>query len=233
MFVKATLCAALLALAAAPAASASQRATVKSELVWGGAGSGGGQAQMEGSIESPRPRCLKNRKVRIFGINEAGSKWISADLSSDNGFWGGEGPFADANGVRAKMARKKVGRKRYCSGDTVRFMFPSFPPFPRPASRVTYPTVITMDGSSSGPEEVSGEGSITARRACRENRRVTVSGLSAEGAEFAGFDRASRNGYWGAGGPANGTDGVRAEVAELRIRPGRKCAAASTEYNAP
>jgi hypothetical protein len=71
-----------------------------------------------GEIESPGSACLATREVSLLA--KAGPRFerFSRDVSSDNGFFGGEGTQADGPPAKFKVVvrRKRLGPNRVCSG---------------------------------------------------------------------------------------------------------------------
>jgi hypothetical protein len=213
-------------LASAPAAEATPRAKLPSSLEANGLGYGPGEANLEGFVESGRAACLKNRRVSIFSIRQnGGAKLISVDRSSRNGFWGGSGETSTPKAFRAVMPPRDISRRKTCAGDRLRVQVPTGPGRPR----VEFPTTLSLDGSTASPTSVSTEGVIEARKPCRAKRRVDLFALTTGGPQFFGFDRASRNGYFGGEGAATDANGARA-VAPAKDLPGPdSCAEASDE----
>jgi hypothetical protein len=216
----------LAGLALAPAVEAAPRAKVPSSLQENGLGYGPGEANLEGFVESERAACLRNRHIRIFAIRQNGSpKLISVDRSSLNGFWGGEGETSVPKAFRAVMKPRDLSRRKTCGGDRIRVPVPSGPG--RPAAREELPTTVDLDGGQLSPTFVSTDGVIQARRACRSKRRVDLLALTTGEPELVDFDRASRNGYFGGGGPTENANGIRALAPAKNIRGPHTCAEGS------
>jgi hypothetical protein len=224
-------------------AAATAIAVMGAALEAGGASAGGGslratfpstvevtrivfiQPAGSGEVHAARDSCLSNRAVRIIALTDAGPVRISRDRSSDNGFWGGEGPAANVNGIRAVMAPKRLGPGKRCRGDTDEF---SIRPAAREARRETFPTQIELLQLNVG-EKTFVNGILTARATCRANRRVRIAAITDGQPRLVDTDRASDNGYFGGGGTAPGATGVRASAPVKRLGPNRRCAAASTQ----
>jgi hypothetical protein len=217
---------AIVTIGPAAAAESAPRAKVASSLEIDGRGYGPGEANVDGFIESGREACLENRRIRMFAIRQGGkAKALSVDVSSMNGFWGGEGETSTPKAFRVVMSPRDISRRKTCTGDRTREQIPTGPGF----ARTEFPTGLVLDGSSSTPTSFQAEGSITARKACRSKRRVNIFGLTVSGPVFAGFDRASRNGFFGGGGEVSGVMDVRA-VAPAKDLPGPdSCAEGSDE----
>jgi hypothetical protein len=217
-------------LAAAPASHATPRAKVKSTLEIGGFGYGPGEANVEGVILSKRAACLKNRRVEMFAIRQNGKpRPLSVDRSSLNGFWGGVGESNEPpKAFRVVLKPRDLTRRRTCGGSKERVQIPFGPGFAR--MRAEFPTTLMLHGSTTTAESVSTDGTITARRACRAKRRVDIFGLTPSGPVFAGFDRASRNGYFGIiDGSASGATDVRAVAPAKGLPGGDTCGEGSDE----
>jgi hypothetical protein len=180
---------------------------------------------MQGRVESPRDACLRNRIVRMSTVTDGEPLPLDRDRSSDNGYWGGEGPVVPGDEIRfrVRMKPKRLGPHRRCAGDAdVRIPGPG-----RLAARVTYPTSLFLGGASLGVS-VHVEGRVVAREACRRNRRVRITALTPAGDFFMGTDRASDNGYFGGGGtPPEAANGLTVVAPTKRLGPGRRCAQAA------
>ena len=210
--------------------STAAAATVPSTVEIEGYGYDLNRGAMHGVVESPRAACLKNRVVRMSTETDGERRPLSVDRSSDNGFWGGEGTIEPGDPVifRAKLLPKRLGPNRRCAGDTHERVAGG----PMRA-RTTYPTSIGIDGASIG-NSVSADGRVSAREACRKNRRVRIIALTPGGDFLVDADRASDNGFFGGGGESpEHADGVRASAPVKRLGAGKRCAAASDEVSAP
>jgi hypothetical protein len=74
-----------------------------------------------GHLESPRHKCLPNRKVQIVAHFPSGNRVLDTDRSSRNGFWEGLGNFIGADSAEAKVVRKRTGRpghRHVCKADS-------------------------------------------------------------------------------------------------------------------
>jgi hypothetical protein len=86
----------------------------------------GDQVGGAGNVVSAR-RCLARRTLEVFDFDDGvRGKFRASDVSSRNGWWGA---FGDSNsqGVRLKLAPKRLGSGDRCGGDTY-----SYDPDPNP-----------------------------------------------------------------------------------------------------
>jgi hypothetical protein len=180
-----------------------------------------------GVIESPRAACILNRKTSLLSRAGSGYEPFARDVSSDNGFFGGDGTQADGPPTKFKavVRRKRLGPSRTCSraSDVV-----TVPTGPGGRARTTFPTTVGIFGAAIGDTDFA-VGRVTARGACRKNRRVEIVALRNEGDLTVDADRASDNGYFGGGGPAPSSEGVRARAPQKALGGGDRCAAASAD----
>ena len=180
-----------------------------------------------GQIESPRAACVANRKATLLAKADSRFEPFARDVSSDNGFFGGDGTQADGPPTKLKVVvrRKRLSPSRTCAraSDAV-----TVPTGPGARPRTTFPTAVGIFGAGIG-DTVFAVGRVTARQACRKNRRIAIVALRDEGDMTVDADRASDNGYFGGGGPAPSSEGVRAVAAQKPLGGGDRCAAASAQ----
>lgn len=205
--------------------STAAAATVPSAVEIRGFGYDLNSGAMNGIVESPRAACLRNRTVRMWTVTDGVRRALSVDRSSDNGFWGGSGTVdpSEPPTFHARMKPKRLGPTRRCAGDSdVRTPGGGKGAF----RRVIYPTGIGIGGAAIG-ETVLIDGKVTAREACRKNRRVRIVAVTPGGNFRVDVDRASDNGFFGGGGqPPEPATGARVIAPEKRLGPGKRCAGA-------
>jgi hypothetical protein len=79
---------------------------------------------VEGTVESPKAKCLPRRKVKLFAIYpDQSQQLIAATKTRENpaGLWTGEGDFTGAIKIKAKVLRKNIGptgHRHICKSDT-------------------------------------------------------------------------------------------------------------------
>ena len=202
-------------------------ATIPTTVEIGGYGYDLDVRAMNGQVFSARRACVRNRTTDLLAKSGSRFRRFSQDVSSDNGFFGGDGTQSGGPPTKFKVVvrRKRLGRNRVCSGASDTATTPSGP---GGLARTTFPTSIGLLTAGSG-DSVSALGVITARKACRKDRRVAIIALRSEGNETIDVDHASDNGYFGGGGPAPDSEGVRVSAPAKPLGDGDQCAAASDE----
>ena len=97
---------------------------------------GSGIAGTHGNIVSKRRACLSARVVRITAVVADKRVGLSPDVSSLNGYWGGEGASDAPDEYRVRMKPKRISKRTRCSGDRDSYILRQAQP------RTTFPSQI-------------------------------------------------------------------------------------------
>jgi hypothetical protein len=64
-----------------------------------------------GTVSSPNPKCVADRRVKIISLTPNGPKLIDTDRAGRDGSFSGGGNFGDqVDGIRVKATRRSIGR---------------------------------------------------------------------------------------------------------------------------
>jgi hypothetical protein len=213
------------AIGASPAHAAERRATIKSTVDLTGTSFSPGTAGANGSILSKRAACLSKRVVRITAILAGERMVLSTDVSSLNGYWGGDGASDPPDELRARMKPKRLSKRKRCSGDRDSLVLR------RATARETIPSVLQYQQLAYAGDQVGGAGNIDSSRRCRARRTVKVFDFD-DGVRgpLRARDVSSRNGWWGAFGPST-SQGVRLSLLPKRLGSGDRCGGDSISYD--
>jgi hypothetical protein len=209
-----------------PAAGAEAK-TIKSTVEVLGSSAGSGTVAANGDIESPRDRCLSKRVIRITAFVGEERVRLRTDVSSRNGYWGGDGAATDfPDEIRARMKPKRLSKRARCAGDTDSSLNMRAQP------RTTFPGEIQYVTLAYAGGEVGGSGNIVSVRRCLAGRKLKVFDFDdgVRGKRVRASDVSSRNGYWGAFGPSD-SEGVNLTLVKKRLGAGNRCAGKSYSYD--
>ena len=207
-------------------AAGAEARTIKSTVELTGGGYGSGFANANGHILSKRPSCLSGRVVRITAVVDLKRVPLRTDVSSLNGYWGGDGVSDPADGFQARMQPKRISKRKKCSGDRDS----SF--LPRAQPRTTFPGTLQYFQLAYSGDQVGGAGNIESVRRCLARRKVKVFDFDdgVRGDRLRASDVSSRNGWWGALGPSD-SQGVNLTLVKKRLGPGKVCGGESYSYD--
>jgi hypothetical protein len=152
---------------------------------------------------------------------------LRTDVSSLNGYWGGDGVSDPADGFQARMQPKRISKRKKCSGDRDSFLLPRAQP------RTTFPSQIQYFQLAYSGDQVGGAGNIeSAKRRCLARRKLRVFDFDdgVRGSGVRASDVSSRNGWWGAFGDSN-SEGVNLTLVKKRLGPGKLCGGESYSYD--
>lgn len=195
------------------------RATTPSSVGIHGWGFAGDKVSAHGRVTSPRRACFDRRVVRVYALPAGGKDpvLLDTDATSRKGYWGAIGKSDSTVGIRATIARKRIGKNRYCAkSETVSVFRPT-----APRRRAEAPTSLSIFTAAIGLQHFHGVGKVNSRKPCKTRRRVELSAVGKD--KVAGFDLASRNGYFGLDGEATAPDGWRITAPAKRISDKLSC----------
>jgi hypothetical protein len=207
-------------------AAGAEARTIKSTVELTGGGYGSGFASAHGNILSKRSDCLSGRVVRITSVVDLKHVPLRTDVSSLNGYWGGDGVSDPADAFQARMKPKRISKRKRCSGDRDEYFLPRAQP------RTTFPSQIQYFQLAYAGGQVGGAGNIESVRRCLARRKVKVFDFDDDerGAKLRASDVSSRNGWWGAFGDSS-SEGVNLTLAKKRLGPGKLCGGESYSYD--
>jgi hypothetical protein len=213
------------AVAAVCGASEAHAATIKSTVDHTGTTFGPGFVGVRGNILSTRHACLSRRVVRMTALVAGERIQLSTDVSSLNGYWGGEGASGPPDEIRIRMKPKRLSKRRRCSGDRDSYIVREAQP------RVTSASELHYHALAYAGDQVGGAGHIESVRRCLSRRTVKVFDFDdgVRGRRRAS-DVSSRNGWWGAFGPSD-SEGVKLALAPKRLGPNRRCGGDAIAYD--